>query len=148
MCGNKRRHEKSKCQPDFSHTLSFMKDCRLKLTSSQPANPCFLPVRRRGPGIDISARAVGPNRPRPEPKVTHVGIVLAARKFLGLLVGLSQDPGSRIGKRPGIKLWALDKRFHVDMVAISPRPTLHYVHGIAMRICVFIDPHLLVFKSH
>src|SRR4029077_5205795 len=104
MCRNKRRHEKPKGQPDSSHTLSFLKLAGLKLTRFPPANPRFLPARRRGPGIDVSARAIGPNRPRPEPKVTHVGVVLAARKFLGLLIGWSQDPGSRIGKRPGIKL--------------------------------------------
>src|SRR6476660_2322773 len=87
---------------------------------------------RKRRGIEIAARAVGPDRARSEPQVALVHVVFAAGVFVQLLVGFPCDPRSRVRDGPRIKLCVLDERLDVAMVGIRPRPALHDVQRVTV----------------
>ena len=85
--------------------------------------------------------------PGPKPKMVAVDVVLAARVFVNLFVGLSGDPGSGVGERAGVELRVFDQRFDVDVVGVGAGPALDDVQGVAMRAAVFVGPDLRVFEA-
>src|SRR5437867_1294416 len=103
--------------------------------------------RWKGGRIEVSARAIGPDRSGSKAEMVLIDVVFAARVFLNLLVGFSSNPGPRVLERLSIELRILDQRFDMDVVRVRSRPPLHHVKRVAVRICVFVNPELLVFES-
>ena len=68
--------------------------------------------------------------------------------FRQALARIARFPGARICEGLGVELRILDRRVHVDVLRVGPRPTLHHVQRIAMRAAVFIGPYLRVFETN
>ncbi len=79
--------------------------------------------RRQRRRIDVAARAVRTNRAGSETEVRRVDVVLAARVFLDLFVGLPEHPGPRVGERSRVELRILDQRVDVDVVGVRAAST-------------------------
>ena len=76
-----------------------------------------------------------------------IDVILTARIFLNFIGRFSQNPGSGVSERPGIKLGVRDQSIYVNVVVVRPRPALSYVQRVTVRAAaVFVRPHFFVFE--
>src|SRR3954468_12125355 len=95
----------------------------------------------------IAASPILTNRTGARPQMCTIDVVLAARIFLQFLSWLPQQPRTGIGELLRVKLRVVHCQIEVDVTRVRSRPTLRRMHGVTLRIGIFIDPDRLALEA-
>src|SRR5215510_7657675 len=107
----------------------------------------FLNRRWKRRRIEITSCSIGPDGSGSKSKVILVDVILTTRVFLKFFIRFSEHPRSRILEWLGIELRIFNQRFDMDVIGVGPGPAFHNMERVAVRICVFIDPHFFILEA-